>query len=61
MEKYGLYILGLLLVLWLLRMSRKYGLLNVFDALAEGCGKYLFAIATVILIVFALYLLGLLR
>jgi hypothetical protein len=58
MEKYGYFILGLLLGLWLLRMSRQYGLFNVIDVLIQAFQKYILAIATILLILFSLYLFG---
>jgi hypothetical protein len=58
MEKFGYTILGFLLGLWLLRMSRKYGLVNVFDALSQGLGKHLVELITILLIIFSLYLFG---
>lgn len=58
MEKLGLTILLLLLGLWMLRMSRKYGLLNFLDAMIQGLLKYIVAIITILLILFALFLMG---
>ncbi len=58
MEKYGYFILGLLLGLWLLRVGRMYGLVNVFDAIIQGSGKFIAVIITILIIIFSLYLFG---
>ena len=61
MEQLGFYIVVLLTISWLLYMSRKYGLANIFDALTQGCSKFIWAILTILLLIFALYLMGLFR